>query len=105
VRILLDECLPARLKRLVPGHSVQTVSERGWRSVKDDVLLSLAVNVFDVFVTVDQRIAVQHDLTQFRLGFVIVSVVSNRIESFLPLEAQLNHAVERVRPGEVIRVG
>ena len=32
MRILLDECLPKRLKRDLVGHDARTVPEMGWAS-------------------------------------------------------------------------
>jgi predicted nuclease of predicted toxin-antitoxin system len=42
VRILLDECVPARLKRAFPDHAVQSVTRTSWRTSKDGPLLSFA---------------------------------------------------------------
>lgn len=67
MRILLDECVPARLKKAFPGHAVQCVSQTGWRTSKDGPLLSFAQDRFDVFVTVDRRLETQNDLSKFRL--------------------------------------
>lgn len=39
MRLLLDECVPRRLKRELPGHDVTTVSEAGWAGVKNGELL------------------------------------------------------------------
>lgn len=30
MRVLLDECLPKRLKRYLAGHEVETVTQAGW---------------------------------------------------------------------------
>ena len=32
--ILLDECLPARLRRDLPGHEVLTVPRAGWAGIR-----------------------------------------------------------------------
>lgn len=48
MRILLDECVPARLGRELVGHEVRTVPEMGWASKENGVLLSLAEGEFDV---------------------------------------------------------
>lgn len=54
MKVLLDECLPRRLKYDLPGQSVYTVPEMGWNGIKDTPLLRLAEQRgFDVFVTID----------------------------------------------------
>ena len=104
MRILLDECIPARLKRAFPGHAVQTVTETGWRSSKDGPLLSFAQDQFDVFVTVDRRLETKHDLAKFRLGFIVARVPNNRLDGFEPILEHLNAAAAIVRRGTIIHV-
>ena len=52
MRILLDECLPKRLKSDLVGHDARTVPEMGWASKQNGELLALAEADFDVFLTV-----------------------------------------------------
>ena len=51
MRVLLDECLPRRLKRELVGHEVRTAPEMGWASKRNGELLALAAGEFDVFLT------------------------------------------------------
>ena len=59
---------------------------------------------FDVFITVDRKLESEHKLAEFRLGFIIVRVRSNRFADFRPILASMLEAVSRVRPGEVIHL-
>ena len=60
MRILLDECLPRRLRRGLPGHEVRTVQELGWAGTKNGALLRRAMaEGFEVFVTVDRNLEYQ----------------------------------------------
>ena len=34
MRLLLDECVPARLGRSLPSHQVSTVVREGWSGIK-----------------------------------------------------------------------
>lgn len=40
MRVLLDECLPKRLKRELVGHDVRTAPEMGWASKSNGELLA-----------------------------------------------------------------
>jgi predicted nuclease of predicted toxin-antitoxin system len=40
VKILLDECVPAQLRRAFPGHDAVTVQEQGWTGIKNGALLA-----------------------------------------------------------------
>ena len=104
MRILLDECVHAAVKAAFPHHAVKTVTEAGWRSSKDGPLLSLAEKAFDIFVTIDQKLERQQDLTRLKLGCVIAHVPNNRIESYRPIFGALLRAAESVKTGEVVHV-
>jgi hypothetical protein len=55
MRILLDECLPAGLRRELTGHEVSTAPQMGWAGLKNGALLIKAVAAgFEVFLTVDK---------------------------------------------------
>jgi len=56
MRLLLDESVPRRLRRALPGHSVKTAVEMGWGGVKNGALLVLAAAEFDAFITVDRNL-------------------------------------------------
>jgi hypothetical protein len=42
VNILLDECVPRPLRKLLGNHTCRTAQEMGWKSVKNGELLTLA---------------------------------------------------------------
>ena len=60
MRILLDECVPKRLKRDLVGHDARTVPEMGWASKRNGELLALSEADVDVFVTVDRNLSFQY---------------------------------------------
>ena len=53
MRLLLDESLPRKLKARLAPHEVRTVPEMGWAGKTNGVLLRLAEQEFDVFLTAD----------------------------------------------------
>lgn len=65
MRVLLDECLPKKLKREIEADFVQTVPEVGWASKKNGELLRLAEADFDVLLTNDQNLEHQQNLNKF----------------------------------------
>ena len=89
MKILLDECVPARLGRLLTDHSVITVSRRGWAGIKNGDLLTLAEKEFDAFITVDRKLSVQQDLTRFKIAVVLIHAGTNRLEEIRPLVSEL----------------
>jgi len=63
-KLLLDECIPRKFKNHLSGHECLTVPEAGWAGKKNGELLSLAENaIFEVFISLDQGIEYQQNLT------------------------------------------
>jgi len=70
--VLLDECLPKKLKRELPEHTVHTVSSQGWAGQKNGALRKLAQTKFDIFLTIDQNLTSQQNLSQIDLAIFVV---------------------------------
>ncbi len=104
MRILLDECLPNRLKHELPEHAVWTVQERKWSGIKNGKLLLLAEVDFDVFITVDQNMSYQQDLAKFRIAVVALSAPTNRLQSLKPLIPELLKTLSIIAAGEFVRI-
>jgi uncharacterized protein (DUF433 family) len=68
VRVLLDECLPRRLKRELVGHDVRTAPEMGWASKKNGELLALAAGEFDTVLTSDRDLSHQQNFSAFDIA-------------------------------------
>lgn len=85
MNILLDECVPARLKRSFPQHEVTSVPRKGWAGIKNGDLLALAEKEFNVFITVDRKLAEEQHLTGFEIAVILLRAPSNRLEDIRPL--------------------
>lgn len=105
MRILLDECLPRRLKRDLIGHDARTVPEMGWASKENGELLALAASQFDVFLTVDRNLSFQQNVDKFNIAVVVMTASGNRHRDLEPLVPGLLAILNAVVPGQVVRVG
>ena len=105
MRLLLDECVPKRLKRELPGHDIQTVQDMGWAGIRNGALLKLADGQFDALLTVDQGIEYQQNLSGLRITVVVMLAASNDVDDLRPLLAGVQQALASLRPGEAMRVG
>ena len=85
MRVLLDECLPRRLKRELSGHEARTAPEMGWAGKRNGELLGLAVGHFDVFLTADRNLSYQQDPSLFDIAIVVLVARSNRLDDLRPL--------------------
>ncbi|SRR6266508_1006598 len=53
MKILLDECVPWPMRRLLSQHSVTSVQAQGWSGIRNSELLRRAEADFDLFITSD----------------------------------------------------
>lgn len=105
MRILLDECLPKRLKRDLVGHQTRTVPEMGWASKKNGELLALAEPEFDVFLTADRNLSFQQEVNRLDIAVVVLVAKGNRYSDLQPLVPDLLAVLTGISPGQLIRVG
>jgi hypothetical protein len=104
VRVLLDECLPRRLKRELVGHDATTAPEMGWASRRNGELLGLAVGQFDVFLTADRNLSYQQDLSSFDIAVVVLVARSNRLDDLRPLVPRVLEMLPMARRRAATRI-
>ena len=104
MRVLLDECLPRKLKFELPGHEVVTVPEAGWAGLRNGALLGLAEPLFDVFVTFDGSSQHQQNLRAMRLAFVVLEASDNKLETLRPLMPHVATALQTIQAGEIAHI-
>jgi predicted nuclease of predicted toxin-antitoxin system len=95
MRLLLDECVPARLRRALPSHQVSTVVIGGWSGIKNGKLLALAAASFD-FVTLDKNLPYQQNTTALPNSVLVLDAVSNALPYLLPLVPALEKCLTHV---------
>ncbi|HEV8120652.1 MAG TPA: DUF5615 family PIN-like protein [Candidatus Polarisedimenticolia bacterium] len=105
MRVLLDECLPRKLKAELAEHQVRTAQEEGWAGFKNGALLQVASSRFDVFLTVDRGVAFQQNVTDLPIAVVLIMARSNRLRDLRPLLPEVRQALPRAKAGSVTRVG
>jgi hypothetical protein len=105
MRLLLDECVPKRLRLQFPGHDVRTVQQMGWSGKRNGELLALMLAAgFEVFVTVDRNIPFQQNIAASGMAVLILVAPSNRIVDLLPVVPAAQAALTALKPGDVLEV-
>ena len=106
MRILIDECIDERFRTSLIGHECQTVRHAGMAGLKNGELLDSAERTdFDIFVTVDQGIEYQQNLTGRSIAIVILRSKSNRLRDLLPLVPVCLATIESIKPGQAVSIG
>ena len=101
MRILLDECLPKDFAEELRGHTVKTVPQAGWASVKNGKLLRLIADSgkFDLFVTVDKNLLRQQKLDGLPFAIIVLRAKSNRLAELKPFAEELLRRLGEFQPG------
>jgi hypothetical protein len=66
MKILLDECLPWPMHRLLSNHTCTSVQAEGWSGIRNGDLLERAEGRFELFITSDQNIRYQGEFAIWR---------------------------------------
>ena len=106
MRLLLDECIPRKLKDNFPSYDCHSVPEEGWAGKKNGELLSLAEKAaFRVFLTLDRGIEYQQNLQSRSIAVVLIRTKSNRLADLLPHVPEILKVLPTIQPGQLVKVG
>jgi predicted nuclease of predicted toxin-antitoxin system len=106
MKILIDECIPRKLKRNLCGHDCLTVPEAGLAGTKNGQLLLLAQERgFEVFLTIDRGFEFEQNFSGMPIAVMIVRAKSNRTRDLLPHVPACLAALGSIKPGELVRIG
>ena len=103
MNIILDECVPRRVAKDLP-YDVSTVHQLKLAGLDNGDLLKEIEDQFDVFLTVDQNLQYQQNLTQSKIAIIVLVVPSNRYDDIQPLIPSCLSALNKIKPGELISI-
>jgi predicted nuclease of predicted toxin-antitoxin system len=97
MRILLDECVPWPMRRLLSGHACTSVQKRGWQGRKNGVLLALAAKEFDLVITSDQNMRYQQNI--LGLSVAVLELSTNDLRRIRAAAALIQSEIVKMKPG------
>ncbi len=78
----------------------------GWAGKRNGELLPLiASEGFEVFLTVDQNLRYQQQLSRLGVAVVVLVAPTNRLLDLVPLMPNVRRVLEHIQPGDVVEVG
>ena len=102
MKILFDHGTPAPLRRSLAGHEISTAYEMGWATLSNGDLLAAAEKSFDVFITNDQNLRYQQNLTGRRLAILVLPTTSwPEIQRHTN---KISTSVNALKPGDFIEL-
>jgi hypothetical protein len=105
MKILLDECIPRKLKYSLPDHECQTVPEPCLAGKKNGAWPGLAESAsFEIFATMDKGLEYERNLAGRSIAIPILRARSNRLADLLPLAPGLRRTMKLARKGEINRI-
>lgn len=102
MKILLDESVPRLLKLRLPHLDISTVQEMGWAGVRNGELLRRAEEHFNIFVTADQNLQYQQNISGRRLAILVLP--SNQVPIVTRLLPSVEALLATIQPGTVVDV-
>ena len=104
MRVLLDECVPKRLRAELSGHHVVTVVEEGWSGLKNGQLLARAAAEFDCLLTVDKNLQFQQHTAALPMSVVVLSAANNRRETLVAAMPKVRDALDTLQQEQLVVV-
>ena len=105
MRLLVDECVPRKLKQDLVGHDVSTAREMGWSGKRNGELLAvMRQQRFEAFVTVDQNVEFQQNVRASGIAVIVIAARTNRLKELRPLVPAVLRTLSAIKPGELQRV-
>ena len=102
-RVLLDHCVPRRVRQALAGCEVATAYQCGWNELKNGALIEAAERAgFDVLITADKNLRHQQQLAHRRIA--IVELPTNALPALLPHFTAIVAAVDRIQPGSYLEL-
>jgi Domain of unknown function (DUF5615) len=98
MKILLDECVPWPMHRLLSGHECRTAQQQGWGGIKNGQLLQLAEGEFNLFVTADQNLRYQQNLSGRSIA--ILELSTNKLHRIEAAAGLIQAAIAAIQAGE-----
>ncbi|MDN5941421.1 MAG: DUF5615 family PIN-like protein [Nitrospira sp.] len=102
MKILLDESVPRLLKLRLPHLDISTVQQMGWAGLRNGELLRRAEERFDVFITADQNLRYQQNLSGRTLAILVLP--SNQVPLVVRLVPAVETRLATIQPGTVLEV-
>ncbi|HEX5704953.1 MAG TPA: hypothetical protein VFX97_17280 [Pyrinomonadaceae bacterium] len=90
------------MRRLLSQHSVTSAQAQGWSGIRNSELLRRAETEFDLFITSDQSMRYQQNLTGQRIA--ILELSTNDLRRILAAAALIEEAVAKIQPAELQRL-
>ena len=87
MRVMLDHCTPAIMRRYLPEHEVFTAAQMGWQTHQNGQLIAeVEAAGFDTFVTSDQNIPNQVSMRNRQIAIIVLTSNTDPVARHKPMQ-------------------
>jgi predicted nuclease of predicted toxin-antitoxin system len=104
VKVLLDACVPHRLRRGLTEFDVETAQGAGLDRIPDAEMLAAIDGQYDVLVTRDRNLTFQQKISGQSIAVVVLRSLDQSPEAFDAMLPELRAAIRAAAPGTVTLV-
>lgn len=105
VKVLLDACVPRRLRHGLSEFDIETAHHAGLDQLPDGALLAAVEGRYDVLVTRDRNFSYQQKITGRSIAIIVLRSAEQSPAAFEALLPRLTAAIEAAAPGTLTEVG
>ena len=102
MKVLLDACVPRPLRKYLPDHLIQTAQEMMWSQLKNGALLREAEERFDAFITTDQNLKYQQNVSRRKLAILVLP--TNDWPEIRSKADEIAVEVAKLKPGDFVEL-
>lgn len=102
MKILLDESVPHVVQMRLSHLAIRTVQDMGWTGTKNGELLRRAEAEFDIFVTADQQLRYQQNLSGRKLAIIVIP--TNQVRIVVALLSTIEVSMRQAQPGTYFEI-
>lgn len=103
MRLLIDNCVPRKFAKLIPGHEITHARQLGWHELQNGLLIAAAeAEGFDAILTTDKNLKSQQNLRYRRLSIIVLSPRLVFYDQLAPLAGKLILVLDNLENGAFV---
>ncbi|MBX3381347.1 MAG: DUF5615 family PIN-like protein [Phycisphaeraceae bacterium] len=105
MKILLDENMPLKFRRLLPEHEAITVEYMGWKGLRNGKLLAAAAEMsFDALITLDVGMSESQNRGSLPVSVLLLRPDRTDLESLTAMIPAVLSALGRMKPRTFVSI-
>lgn len=106
MKVLLDENIDTRLKKLIKGHNVFTVRDKGWFGKRNGQLMQLLVaEKFDALITADKNLGYQQNFSLYPIPVLVLNAPGIDYASLALLVPEILQRLQSPLSPGIVQIG